>query len=238
MALPKPTFATATEGGPVLCLGRMVSLACNRAKKKATFELLENNSYPTEKTGRGGKIRTCDPLRPRDKSLLQRLPSFSLKSNNYNNLGKLLSLKRATPVVGTEGVLTQFWHRKKAGALSRASARLMSLLGRRRVYMGAGCVDSHLRSSQPPFCGTLPHLLHNTQEGWEDYLEFWRLRQSDRVRRSHLRETRGTDSSASFPTGTPQAAISERDHHDCAWKPEEAALHRRQDAIPRSSVRR
>jgi hypothetical protein len=94
------------------------------------------------------------PARPptlpqRDKRLLRRLRSFSLKSNNYNNLGKLLSLKRANPEAGREGVLTQFWHRKKR---RRASSGQPSFNGRRADSVGNGPARA-LGRALPTECG-------------------------------------------------------------------------------------
>ena len=50
------------------------------------------HNVPTELMifGRGGGIRTRDPLRPREKNRFQRLHCLHLTSNIYNNLGNLL----------------------------------------------------------------------------------------------------------------------------------------------------
>jgi hypothetical protein len=97
-------------------------------------------------------------LLPRDKSLLQRLRPFSLKSNNYNNLGKLLSLKRAIPAAGREGVLTQFWHRKKRRraisgqpSFNVTIGRAPRVHGRRMCRLSSGSIaTSFLRTPPHP----------------------------------------------------------------------------------------
>jgi hypothetical protein len=47
--------------------------------------------------GRGGAIRTPDPLRPRERSRFQRFHGFSLTVNVYNKPGNLLSFKTQIP---------------------------------------------------------------------------------------------------------------------------------------------
>jgi hypothetical protein len=58
--------------------------------------------------GRGGEIRTHDPLRPRESMCFQRLHLLYLISNIYNNLGNLLFAQKVTQVDSTDRVLAQF----------------------------------------------------------------------------------------------------------------------------------
>jgi len=58
--------------------------------------------------GRGGAIRTPDPLRPRDRNRLQGLHRFSPNPNIYNNLGNLLFARQPTQVASRDDVQTQF----------------------------------------------------------------------------------------------------------------------------------